>query len=131
MKEVYEFLNEAGTFFLATTDGNQPRVRPFGVVNIYDNKLYIQTGRRKNVSKQILANPKVEICAVKDSKWIRVSGILIDDNRVEAKKSMLDAHPELRNIGYDENDDNTEVLYFKEATATISSFTEADKIIKF
>ena len=82
MKEVYEFLNEAGTFFLATTDGNQPRVRPFGVVNIYDNKIYIQTGRRKNVSKQILANPKVEICAVKDGKWIRISGILIDDNRV-------------------------------------------------
>ncbi len=131
MKEVYEFLNEAGTFFLATTDGNQPRVRPFGVVNICDNKLYIQTGRRKNVSKQILANPKVEICAVKDGKWIRISGILIDDNRVEAKKSMLDAHSELRKIGYDENDENTEVLYFKDATATISSFTEADKVIKF
>lgn len=131
MKEVYEFLNEAGTFFLATTDGNQPRVRPFGVVNIYDNKLYIQTGRRKNVSKQILANPKVEICAVKDGKWIRISGILIDDNRVEAKKSMLDVHSELRKMGYDENDENTEVLYFKDATATISSFTEADKVIKF
>ena len=131
MKEVYEFLNEAGTFFLATTEGNQPRVRPFGVVNIYDNKLYIQTGRRKNVSKQILANPKVEICAVKDGKWIRISGILIDDNRVEAKKSMLDVHSELRKMGYDENDENTEVLYFKDATATISSFTEADKVIKF
>lgn len=131
MKEVYEFLNEAGTFFLATTEGNQPRVRPFGVVNICDNKLYIQTGRRKNVSKQILANPKVEICAVKDGKWIRISGILIDDNRVGAKKSMLDAHSELRKIGYDENDENTEVLYFKDATATISSFTEADKVIKF
>ena len=117
--------------FSSNYRGWSPRVRPFGAVNLYDNKLYIQTGRKKNVSKQILANPRVEICAVKDSKWIRVSGILIDDNRVEAKKSMLDAYSELRNIGYNENDDSTEVLYFKEATATISSFTEADKVIKF
>lgn len=131
MEEVYEFLKNAGTFFLATEEENQPRVRPFGVVNIYDGKLYIQTGRKKNVAKQIAINPAVEICAVKDGKWIRVSGELIDDDRVEAKKSMLDAHPELRKIGYDENDKNTEVLYFTNATATISSFTEEPKVIKF
>ena len=131
MEEVYEFLKNVGTFFIATEEENQPRVRPFGVVNIYDGKLYIQTGRKKNVAKQIAINPAVEICAVKDGKWIRVSGELIDDDRVEAKKSMLDAHPELRKIGYDENDKNTEVLYFTNATATISSFTEEPKIIKF
>lgn len=131
MEEVYEFLNSAGTFYLATIDGNKPRVRAFGVVNIYDGKLYIQTGRKKNVAKQIEANPFVEICAVKGGKWIRVSGELVDDTRVEAKKSMLDAHPELRKIGYDENDNNTEVLYFKNATATISSFTEEPKVINF
>lgn len=131
MEEVYEFLKNAGTFFLATEEENQARVRPFGVVNIYDGKLYIQTGRKKNVAKQIAINPAVEICAVKDGKWIRVSGELIDDDRVEAKKSMLDAHPELRKIGYDENDKNTEVLYFTNATATISSFTEEPKVIKF
>lgn len=131
MEEVYEFLKNAGTFFLATEEENQPRVRPFGVVNIYDGKLYIQTGRKKNVAKQIAINPAVEICAVKDGKWIRISGELIDDDRVEAKKSMLDAHPELRKIGYDENDKNTEVLYFTNATATISSFTEEPKVIKF
>lgn len=131
MEEVYEFLKNAGTFFIATEEENQPRVRPFGVVNIYDGKLYIQTGRKKNVAKQIAINPAVEICAVKDGKWIRVSGELIDDDRVEAKKSMLDAHPELRKIGYDENDKNTEVLYFTNATATISSFTEEPKVIKF
>lgn len=131
MEEVYEFLKNAGTFFIATEEENQPRVRPFGVVNIYDGKLYIQTGRKKNVAKQIAINPSVEICAVKDGKWIRVSGELIDDDRVGAKKSMLDAHPELRKIGYDENDKNTEVLYFTNATATISSFTEEPKVIKF
>lgn len=131
MEEVYDFLNKAGTFFLATEEGNQPRVRPFGVVNIFEGKLYIQTGRKKNVAKQISKNPFVEICTMNNGKWIRVSGELIDDNRVEAKKSMLDAHKELRKIGYDENDENTEVLYFKNAIATISSFTEDPKVIKF
>lgn len=131
MEEVYDFLNKAGTFYLATEEGNKPRVRPFGVVNIFEGKLYIQTGRKKNVAKQISKNPFVEICAMNNGKWIRVSGELVDDNRVEAKKSMLDAHEELRKIGYDENDDNTEVLYLKNAVATISSFTEEPKVINF
>ena len=130
MKEVYEFLKKAGTFYIATVDGDKPRVRPFGVVNIFDDKLYVQTGKIKNVSKQIEINNNVEICTFLDGKWIRVSGKLISDDRIAAKKSMLDANPSLRSM-YDENDDNTEVLYFKDATATIYSFTEEPKVIKF
>lgn len=130
MKEVYEFLKEAGTFYIATVDGDKPRVRPFGVVNIFEDKLYVQTGKIKKVSKQIEINNNVEICTFLNGKWIRVEGKLIRDDRLEAKKSMLDANPSLRSM-YNENDDNTEVLYFKDTTATIYSFTDEPKVIKF
>lgn len=130
MERVFKFLKEAGTYYLATVEGDQPRVRPFGTVNIFDGKLYIQTGKVKPTSKQIANNPKVELCAFKDGKWIRVSGELVNDDRIEAKKSMLDAYPELRGM-YNENDNNTQVLYFKNATAIISSFTEAPTKIQF
>lgn len=130
MKEVYEFLKEAGTFYIATVDGDKPRVRPFGVVNIFEDKLYIQTGKVKNVSKQIEINNNVEICTFLNGKWIRVSGKLIEDPRREAKESMLEANPMLKNM-YSADDDNTEVLYFEDATATIYSFTEEPKVIKF
>ena len=124
MKRVYDFLKAADTYYLATVEGDQPRVRPFGTVNIYEGKLYIQTGKVKPVSKQIAANPKVEICAYKDGSWLRVAGELVEDGRVEARKAMLDAYPNLRSM-YDENDGNTQVLYFKDAVATFSSFTAA------
>ncbi len=130
MQEVCEFLKKCGTYYLATVDGDQPRVRPFGTANIFDGKLYIQTGKTKEVSKQIQKNPKVEICGMADGKWIRVAGELVRDDRIEAKQSMLDAHPSLKNM-YSAEDDNTEVLYFKNATATISSFTEAPRTITF
>ena len=130
MKQVYDFLKKAGTYYLATMEGNQPRVRPFGTVNIFEDKLYMQTGKIKPVSKQLLANPNAEICAFDGNKWIRVSGELVEDDRVEARKSMLDAYPELRRM-YDENDGNTQVFYFKNATAVLSSFTHAPIEIKF
>ena len=130
MKRVYDFLKEAGTYYLATLDGDQPRVRPFGTIHIFDGKLYIQTGKVKPVSKQIAADPKVEICAFKDGTWLRVAGELVEDDRVEARKSMLDAYPELRAM-YDENDGNTQVLYFRNATATFSSFTAAPETVTF
>ena len=130
MKEVREFLKEAGVYYLATVDNNKPKVRPFGTIEIFEDKLYIQTGKKKDVYKQILNNPNVEICAFKDGKWIRVSGELVPDDRVEAKKDMLDKNPNLRGM-YNENDDNTIVLYFKNAKAVISSFTEAPIEIKF
>ncbi|MCR5483910.1 MAG: pyridoxamine 5'-phosphate oxidase family protein [Bacilli bacterium] len=130
MKETQEFLKSAGVYYLATVDGDTPRVRPFGTAEIFEDKLYIQTGKSKDVYKQIEKNPNVEICAFKDGKWIRVSGKLIPDDRVEAKKDMLDKNPTLRGM-YNENDDNTIVLYFEHAKVTISSFTEAPKVIEF
>ena len=130
MERVCSFIKEAETYYLATVDGDQPLVRPFGTIHIFEGKLYIQTGRKKDVAKQLAANPKAEICAFKDGKWIRVTGELVDDNRVEAKKSMLDAYPSLRAM-YDPEDDNTEVLYFKNAKATFSSFTAAPETVEF
>ena len=130
MKEVLEFLKQSGTYFLATVEGDQPRVRPFGTAEIFEGHLYIQTGKSKNVYKQIINNPNVEICAFNEGRWIRISGNLIPDDRVEAKKDMLDKNPDLRSM-YDENDDNTIVLYFEHATATISSFTESPEVIEF
>ena len=130
MQEVYEFLKKCGTYYLATVDGDQPRVRPFGTIDIFEDKLYIQTGKVKDVSKQIQANPKVELCGFAEGKWVRVAGELVRDDRVEAKKHMLDAYPSLQGM-YSAEDDNTEVLYFKNATATFSSFTDAPKVIKF
>lgn len=130
MESVYKFLKEADTYYLATVEGNQPRVRPFGTVNIFEGKLYIQTGKVKAVSKQIMANGKVEICAMKGGQWLRVAGTLVEDDRYEAKKAMLDAYPSLQGM-YSAEDDNTQVLYFKDATATFSSFTKAPEVIKF
>jgi len=130
MKEVYDFLKAAGTYYLATVEGDQPRVRPFGTVEIFEGKLYIQTGKIKEVSKQLQANPKAEICAFKDGKWLRVAGRLIRDDRREAKAHMLEAYPSLQRM-YSPDDDNTEVLYFEDATATFSSFTEAPRTVRF
>ena len=130
MEKVCQFLKDAGTYYLATVEGDQPRVRPFGTAHIYNGKLYIQTGKVKPVSKQLAANPKAEICAFKDGTWLRVEGKLVEDDSVEARKSMLDAYPTLRAM-YDENDGNTQVLYFADATATFSSFTAAPEVIKF
>lgn len=130
MEEVYRFLKEAGTYYLATVEGEQPRVRPFGTVNVFEGKLYIQTGKKKDVSRQIAKNPRVEICAFKDGKWLRLSGELVEDDRVEAKKDMLDAYPELRGM-YDENDGNTQVLYFKNATAVFSAFGAPSRTVTF
>ena len=130
MNEVYDFLKEAQTYYLATVEGDQPRVRPFGTVDIFEGKLYIQTGKVKAVSKQIEVNPKVEICAFKDGKWIRIVCELIPDERVAAKKDMLNKNATLRSM-YNENDDNTIVFYLRNATATISSFTSDPETFSF
>lgn len=130
MERICEFLKAAETYYLATVDGDQPRVRPFGTAHLFEGRLYIQTGKAKEVSKQLAKNPKVEICAFKDGAWIRIAGELAEDDRVEAKKSMLDEYPSLRSM-YDENDGNTQVFYFKNGTATFSSFTSAPEVIEF
>ena len=130
MQRICNFLKEAGVYYLATVEGDQPRVRPFGTAHIFEGKLYIQTGKIKPTSRQIAANPKVEISAFHNGTWIRIAGELVEDDRIEAKKSMLDAYPNLRGM-YDENDGNTQVLYFKNAVATFSSFTAAPETVTF
>ena len=122
MQRVCDFLKKTGFYFLATVDGDQPQVRPFGTAEIIDGKLYIQTGHVKPVAKQIAANPKVALCAYNGKEWIRVNATLVEDPRVEVKKAMLDAYPNLRSM-YNENDGNTAVYYLKDAKAPISSFT--------
>ena len=130
MQRVLDFLKKTGFYFLATVDGDQPEVRPFGTAEIIDGKLYIQTGHVKPVAKQIAANPKVAICAYDGSQWLRITATLVEDPRVEVKKAMLDAYPNLRSM-YNENDGNTAVYYLKDAKATISSFTAAPTEIDF
>ena len=130
IEKVCKFLDEAGTYYLATVEGDQPRVRPFGTALVYGGKLYIQTGKVKSVSKQLARNPKAEICAFKDGKWLRLSGELINDDSHDAKQAMLDKMPQLKAM-YSADDDNTQVLYFKNATATFSSFTEAPETVTF
>lgn len=131
MQKVYDFLKKCETYYLATVEENgQPRVRPFGTADIFEGKLYIQTGKSKDVSKQIQKNPKVELCAFDGQQWLRVAGKLVRDDRVEAKAHMLDNHPSLKAM-YSAEDDNTEVLYFEEAEATFSSFTSAPETIRF
>ena len=130
MERVCKFLKDAGTYYLATVERDQPRVRPFGTAHIFEGRLYIQTGKVKPVSKQLMANPKAEICAFHKGTWLRVAGELVEDDRVEARKSMLDDYPSLRKM-YDENDGNTQVFYFQNATATFSSFTAPPETIVF
>ena len=130
MKKVCEFLKGAGTYYLATVEGDQPRVRPFGTAHIFEDKLYIQTGKSKPVSKQLAENPKCEICAFKNGVWLRVAAELVEDDRVEARKSMLDEYTGLRKM-YDENDGNTQVLYLKNAVATFTSFTAEPEVHTF
>ena len=130
IERVYQFLNEAQTYYLATVDGDQPRVRPFGTILLYEGRLYIQTGKVKDVSKQLAANPKAEICAFKDGKWLRVAGELINDDDRAVKVAMLEKMPSLKAM-YDPDDGNTQVLYFKNATATFSSFTAAPETVTF
>lgn len=130
MERVCKFLKDAQVYYLATVDGDQPRVRPFGTANIFDGKLYIQTGKSKDCAKQIAANAKVEVCAFMNGEWLRVAGKLVEDDNREARVAMLDAYPDLKKM-YSPDDGNTEVLYFQDVVATFSSFTHAPETIEF
>ena len=130
MQRIYDFLKEAGTYYLATVEGDQPRVRPFGTVDLYNGKLGIQTGKKKELFAQISKNPKVEICAMRGGEWIRVSGEVYPDDSIDACEHMLNDYPDLRSL-YTPGDGNCVVLYFKNGTATISSFTAAPVVIEF
>ena len=128
IEKVYQFLDEAGTYYLATMDGDQPRVRPFGTILMMGGKLYIQTGKVKDVSKQLAANPKAEICAFKDGKWLRVACELVNDDSHDVKVAMLEKMPSLKDM-YSADDDNMQMLYFSKAKATF--FTEAPVTVTF
>jgi len=130
MQSVCDFIKKCGTYYLATVEGDQPRVRPFGTVNIFEGKLYIQTGKVKPVSKQIGANPKVELSCFDGSTWLRLSGTLVNDDRLEPKVDMLEHYPELKAM-YSASDDNTQVLYFKDAKAVFASFTAPPRVVEF
>ena len=131
MEEVYDFIKSCNYYFIATTEGNQPRVRPFGTVNIFEGKLYIQTGHSKRIASQLASNPKVEICAYNGTtQWVRVEATLAEDSRIEAKKSMLDAYPSLQKM-YSAEDENTAVYYLTNATAWFSSFTDSTRTVTF
>lgn len=130
IERVAAFLEEAGTYYLATVENDQPRVRPFGTVLLCGDKLYIQTGKIKDVSKQLAANPKAEICAFKAGKWVRIAGELVNDDNHDVKVAMLEKMPSLKGM-YSSDDDNMQMLYFKNATATFSSFTEAPETVQF
>lgn len=129
MKEVYDFIKKCQTYYLATVDGDQPRVRPFGTIDMFEDKLYIQTGKVKEVSKQLHANPKAELSCFAEGQWLRLEGKLVEDDRLVAKEHMLNSYPELRRM-YSPDDGNTEVFFFKDATATLCSFAGEPKIIK-
>ena len=132
MSEVCGFLKLCGEYYLATVEEDQPRVRPFGTAAIYENRLYIQTGKKKNVAKQMAANPKIEICAYNKQTgvWLRISATVVPDERVEAKQFMLDEYPSLQSM-YSATDDNTLVLYLQDATATFYSFAGEPREITF
>jgi uncharacterized pyridoxamine 5'-phosphate oxidase family protein len=130
MEEVYDFLKKCGTYYIATIDGDKPRVRPFGTILSFENKLYIQTGKAKNVSKQIKKNPKVEICSTSGNTWLRVEAVAVEDDRTEARQKMLDAYPQLKSM-YSADDGNNQVLYLQNATATFYSFGGEPKVLKF
>jgi uncharacterized pyridoxamine 5'-phosphate oxidase family protein len=128
MKTVFDFIKKAGTYFLATVDGDQPRVRPFGTINIFDGKLYIQSGKKKEVTKQIKANPKVELSAYDGETWIRVAAKLEEDSRSEAQESLFQAYPHLRERY---GDGSSVVFYLKDATATFYTRTGEPREVKF
>lgn len=132
MKEVCEFLKTCGYYFIATVDGDQPHVRPFGTAAIFENKLYIQTGKQKKVAKQMTANPKIEICAYDEThgQWLRIEATVVPDERIEAKQFMLDEYPSLKSM-YAADDDNTFVLYLQNVTATFNSFSGEPRVVKF
>ena len=130
IERVYEFLDAAQTYYLATVEGDQPRVRPFGTALLYNGRLYIQTGKVKPVSRQLAANPRAEICAMKDGQWLRLAGELVNDDDRAVKVAMLEKMPALKAM-YSADDDNTQVLYFKNATGTISSFTAPQQTLAF
>ena len=130
MHEVYEFLKQCGTYYLATDEAGQPRVRPFGTVNLFEGKLYIQMGKSKAVSRQIAQNPRVELCGLQGEQWVRVSATLVEDDRLEPQRAMLEVYPDLRRL-YQPGDGNVIVFFLKDATGSFYSFVCEPRVVRF
>lgn len=130
MEEVYQFLKACGTYYLATMDGDQPRVRPFGTIDVFDGQLTIQTGRKKDVARQMLDNPRVELCAFDGQRWLRVAATAVEVPQTAAQEHMLEAYPNLRAM-YAPGDGNTMIFALTRAEATFFSFTEASRTVTF
>ena len=130
MESVCAYLKKCGVYYLATIEGDQPRVRPFGVAEIFEGKLYFLTAKRKEVSKQMLANPKIEISATSGREWIRIEALAVEDDRLEARQYVLDATPSLKSM-YQADDGNYQVFYLKDATATFYAFGGEPRTVKF
>lgn len=131
MNEVFEYLRNCDTFYLATMEGDQPRLRPFGAVSSFEGKLYIITNNQKSVYRQMLANPKVEICGMVDGTWIRVAGEVKEDLRREARLAMMEANEDALSSMYTVDDKLMTVFYFTQARAAICSFTSEPRLIDF
>ena len=129
-KEVLDFMKKTKTYYLATVENDQPRVRPFGTVEIFEDHLYIQTGRKKNVSHQIEANGKIELCTFDGERWLRLAATAVADDRVEAQTHMLDNYPNLKSM-YQPGDGNTVVYKLVNVTATFESFGAEKRTIRF
>ena len=130
VQEVFDFLKKAGTYYIATADGDQPRVRPFATALLMNGRIYIQTGKVKPCSKQMAVNPKVEICAINENSWLRIAATVINDDSIEVKRALLDAYPQLKGR-YSAEDENMQMLYLSEAVATFFSFTTEPKVVQF
>ena len=130
MESVHAFLKKCGAYYLATVEGDQPRVRPFGVAEIFEGKLYFLTGKKKEVSKQMMVNPKIEISAMCGREWIRIEALAVEDDRVEARQQILDAVPSLKGM-YQADDGNCQAFYLKDATATFYAFGGEPTTVKF
>ena len=129
INKVYSFLEEAKVFYLATDEGGQPRVRPYGAMLMFENKIYIMAFHKTNATKQIAVNPKAELCAFK-GKTLRISCTLIEDNRQAVKDAMTEKMPALKPV-IGEKGENAVMYYLKDATATFFNMMEETESLTF
>ncbi|MBQ7536063.1 MAG: pyridoxamine 5'-phosphate oxidase family protein [Stomatobaculum sp.] len=119
MSKINDFLTEAGVFFLATADGDQPKLRPLGAHLEMDGKVIFGVGDFKNVYRQMKANPKVEIAACKkDGHWLRYTGKAVFEDDPKYAEAMLDAMPHLRNI-YNDQTGNKMMTFHIDAVSAV------------
>ena len=130
MQKIYKFLKDARIYYLATSDGVQPRVRPFGTINLYDGRLYILTSKKKSVSQQLHQNPKIEISAYLHPRWLRLEASVVEDNGFDARMSMLNAYPELSEV-FPYDDENNELWFLRNVSAGIYEYGKDTEFHKF